>query len=123
MSAADIERFVSDLQENASLLDEAKAVSGGVAAMADFAKSKGYDVTADEAKAYISEKANQELTDDQIDSVAGGKGGAGEAASSSVTNAVVEFSSTFISGSANTTTNASLVLAVMGSAATSVVAT
>jgi len=122
MSTVDIERFVSDLQANASLLDEAKGVSGGVAAMADFAKSKGYDVTADEAKAYISDKANAELSDDQMDAVAGGKGGvSGPQSNTEAVVAVIDVITIY--GSANTTTNASLVLAVMGSAATSVVAT
>jgi len=74
MSAADIERFVADLKENASLLDEAKAVPGGLAAMAGFAQSKGYDITVDEAKSYIADQANASLSDDQLDAVAGGKG-------------------------------------------------
>jgi len=73
MSATDIERFVADLKGNASLLDEAKGVSGGLAAMVTFADSKGYGITVDEAKAYISDKANAELSDDQLDAVAGGK--------------------------------------------------
>ena len=74
MSAADIERFIADLKENASLLDEAKAVPSGLAAMAGFAQSKGYDISVDEAKTYISAKANAELSDSQLDAVAGGKG-------------------------------------------------
>ncbi len=74
MSKEDIDRFVADLKGNASLLDEAKAVSGGLAAMADFAQSKGYDISVDEAKTYISAKANAELSDSQLDAVAGGKG-------------------------------------------------
>jgi len=74
MSAADIERFVADLKGNASLLGEAKAAPGGLGAMVDLAKSKGYDITVDEAKSYIADKANQELSDDQLDAVAGGKG-------------------------------------------------
>lgn len=73
MSKEDIDRFVADLKGNASLLDEAKGVPGGLAAMADFAKSKGYDVTVDEAKTYISEQANRELNDAELDAVAGGK--------------------------------------------------
>ena len=74
MSTADIERFVADLKSNASLLDEAKGVSGGLAAMVAFADSKGYGITVDEAKSYIADKANAELSDAQLDAVAGGKG-------------------------------------------------
>ncbi len=73
MSAADIERFVADLKENASLLDEAKAVSGGLAAMAEFAKSKGYDITVDEAKDYVNERTKQDLSVAELDAIAGGK--------------------------------------------------
>ncbi|MBT5373902.1 MAG: hypothetical protein HOI33_01600 [Rhodospirillaceae bacterium] len=86
MSTADIERFVADLKSNASLLDEAKGVSGGLAAMVTFADSKGYGITVDEAKAYITDKANAELSDAQLDAVAGGKGHHHH----SVTTAVVE---------------------------------
>ena len=74
MSTVDIERFVADLKGNAALLGEAKAAPGGLGAMVDLAKSKGYDITVDEAKSYIADKANQELSDDQLDTVAGGKG-------------------------------------------------
>ena len=74
MSQADIERFVSDLKENQVLLDEVKSGAIGLAAVVDLAQAKGYDITVDEAKAYIREQAKQELSDEQLDAVAGGKG-------------------------------------------------
>jgi len=74
MSTADIERFVADLKGNASLLDEAKGVSGGLAAMVTFADSKGYDITVDEAKAYVNTMTSSNLSDIELDAVAGGKG-------------------------------------------------
>ena len=74
MSQKDIQRFVSDLRENQSLLDEVKSGAVGLAAVVDLARAKGYDITVDEAKAYIRDQARQELSDDQLDAIAGGKG-------------------------------------------------
>ena len=74
MSQADIQRFVSDLKDNQAMLDELKSGVMGLAEVVKLAQAKGYDITVDEAKAYIREQANQELTDDQLDAVAGGKG-------------------------------------------------
>jgi len=74
MSQADIQRFVSDLKENQALLDELKSGAVGLGAVVELAQSKGYDITVDEAKAYIRDQANQELSDEQLDMVAGGKG-------------------------------------------------
>ena len=73
MSQADIQRFVSDLKDNQALLDEVKSGALGLAAVVDMARAKGYDITVDEAKAYIREQANQDLSDEQLDAVAGGK--------------------------------------------------
>ncbi|MBL6934071.1 MAG: Nif11-like leader peptide family RiPP precursor [Alphaproteobacteria bacterium] len=74
MSQADIERFVSDLKSNAELLGELKSGSTGLASVVEFAAAKGYDISIDEAKAYVREQTKQELSDDQLDSIAGGKG-------------------------------------------------
>jgi len=74
MSQADIQRFVSDLKENQTLLDEVKSGALGLGAVVELAQAKGYDITVDEAKAYIREQANQDLSDEQLDAVAGGKG-------------------------------------------------
>lgn len=74
MSQADIEKFVSDLKSNPDLLDQVRQGAGGLQSVVDLAKSKGYDVNLDEAKAYIHDQAGQTLSDDQLDAVAGGKG-------------------------------------------------
>jgi len=74
MSQADIQRFVSDLKENQALLDEVKSGAIGLEAVVELAQARGYDITVDEAKAYIRDQANQELSDEQLDMVAGGKG-------------------------------------------------
>ena len=73
MSAADIARFVADLKSNATLAGEMKGAATGLASVVDFAKSKGYDISVDEAKTYIREQSKQELTDDQLEAIAGGK--------------------------------------------------
>jgi len=73
MSASDIARFVSDLKSSPELANELKAAATGLATVVDFAKSKGYDISVDEAKAYIREQSKQELSDDQLDAIAGGK--------------------------------------------------
>ena len=74
MSQADIERFVADLKSNPELLAEVKQQAGGLGSVVAFAKSKGYDVTAAEAKAYVNAQAGKDLSDAQLDAVAGGKG-------------------------------------------------
>jgi len=73
MSQSDIQRFVSDLKGNQALLDEVKSGGVGLAAVVELAQARGYDITVDEAKAYIRDQAGQELSDDQLDAVAGGK--------------------------------------------------
>lgn len=77
MSKADVERFVADLNSDAALLEEVKAAAGSLGKVVDTAKAKGYDISLDEAKAYIEEQAKQELSDEQLDAVAGGKGPGG----------------------------------------------
>jgi len=74
MSQADIQRFVSDLKANQGLLDEVKSGAVGLASLVELAQARGYDFTADEARAYIRGQASQELSDEQLDAVAGGKG-------------------------------------------------
>jgi len=74
MSQADIQRFVSDLKDNQVLLDEVKSGAVGLASLVELAQARGYDISVDEAKAYIRGQASQELSDEQLDAVAGGKG-------------------------------------------------
>lgn len=75
MSKADIEKFVSDLKSNPDLLEEVKQSAGGLQSVVELAKGKGYDISLDEAKAYIQDKAGATLSDDQLDALAGGKQG------------------------------------------------
>lgn len=74
MSQAEVERFVEDLKNDEGLRSELSAHASGVGSVVAFAKDKGYDVTADEASAYINAQAGRELSDDELDAVAGGKG-------------------------------------------------
>ena len=74
MSKAEIERFVADMKTNPDLLAEVRQSGGGLQSVVDLAKSNGYDVSLDEAKAYVQGEAGKTLSDDQLDAVAGGKG-------------------------------------------------
>jgi len=74
MSQSDIERFIADLKDNGEMLDELKESSTGLNHVVDYAAAKGYAITLEDAKAYIAAQAKQELTNDQIDSIAAGKG-------------------------------------------------
>lgn len=74
MSQADVDRFVSDLKSNDDLRAELSDHASGVGSVVEFAQDKGYDITVDEANAYIQSQAGSDLSDDQLDAVAGGKG-------------------------------------------------
>ena len=74
MSQADVERFVADLKTNPGLLAEVKENAGGIASVVKIAKDQGYDISLEEAKAYVQDQAGSELSDEQLDAVAGGKG-------------------------------------------------
>ena len=74
MSQAEIERFVNDLASNESLRESVVNNSEGVDSLVAIAQDKGYDINIDEARDYIQANAKGELNDEQLDSVAGGKG-------------------------------------------------
>ena len=83
MSIVEIERFAADLKSNEVLRAEAakaqtdKSHATPFARAAAFAASKGYAFTADEAKERaeaMAKAAGKELTDDELDGVAGGNG-------------------------------------------------
>lgn len=88
MSASEAERFANDLKTNTGLLDELKksAAGLGLSGVVEFAKQKGYSIDVDDAKSYIELKAHKELTDEQLDRIAGGKGGGGGSATNVATN-------------------------------------
>lgn len=73
MSISDAERFAQDLSTNSDLRDAVKEAATGLASVVEFAKSKGYEFTIDEAKEFILSRSPQDLTDEQLDAVAGGK--------------------------------------------------
>jgi predicted ribosomally synthesized peptide with nif11-like leader len=79
MSQSEIERFVSDLKSDASLREDLQGSAAGVASVVEFAQSRGYDIGADEARQYIQAQTSSELSDAELDHVAGGKGPAPQA--------------------------------------------
>jgi predicted ribosomally synthesized peptide with nif11-like leader len=81
MSTAEIERFAADLKSNEALRAEAgkaqadKSRATSVDRAVAFAASKGYAFTADELKDHAkatARAAGKELTDAELDGVAGG---------------------------------------------------
>ena len=74
MSATEVERFVSELKDNAELRAELSNHASGLGSVVEFAKDKGYDISLDEASAYIQAQAGSDLSDEQLDGIAGGKG-------------------------------------------------
>ncbi len=71
MSKAEIERFVSDMKTNDKLRGDLKAAQIDEAGIVGFAKSKGYDITAEEVKSHLGAKMPH-LSDEELDQVAGG---------------------------------------------------
>lgn len=74
MSQSEVDRFVADLKEDAALRGELTGAAAGVASVVTFAQAKGYDITADEARDYIQGQTERELSDADLEAVAGGKG-------------------------------------------------
>lgn len=85
MSQADVERFVANLKSNDELRNEVTGAASGIGSIVEVAKENGYDITVDEARDYIRSQASSELSDEQLDQIAGGKG---HHSVSSVTQAV-----------------------------------
>lgn len=77
MALSDAERFAEDLKNNPDLAQMVKENATGLASLVDIAKSKGYDFSVDDAKEFIQARVPQELTDDQMNAVAGGKSSTG----------------------------------------------
>ena len=74
MSQSEVERFVADLKSDASLREDLQGSAAGVASVVEFAQSRGYSIGADEARQYIQAQTSSELSDAELDHVAGGKG-------------------------------------------------
>lgn len=75
MSAADVERFVVDLKTNTDLMAKVENQAAGLDSVVALAREHGYDISVDDAKAYIQAQSGQALTDDQMEALAGGKAG------------------------------------------------
>jgi len=117
MSASEAERFAGDLKTQTGLLDELKKSAGGLglSGIVEFAKQKGYSIDTDDAKSYIEKKAHKELTDEQLDRIAGGKGGGG----GSVTNVATNIN---VAQNVSVAVNAADVASAVGAVAAAIVA-
>jgi predicted ribosomally synthesized peptide with nif11-like leader len=73
MSKADLDRFVADLKTKKDLQAAVAKGAGGLQSALAVAKSHGYNITIDEARTYMREKAAN-LSDKELDMLAGGKG-------------------------------------------------
>jgi hypothetical protein len=87
MSAQDAKRFVDSLKSNPDWIAGIKAAGGGLAGIVAVARQQGYDVSADDAKAYLVELAKRQADDAKVSGVAGGQGGV--AVTSTVQSVVV----------------------------------
>lgn len=73
MSSVDVQRLMEDLQTDSSLLDEFLALGSDVDGWVGLAASRGYSLTFEEAESLSS--SYEELSDDDLDEVAGGWSG------------------------------------------------
>ena len=71
MSRKEIERFVADVRENRKVLEELSEGVIGLGHFVDRAKQAGYKFTVEEAKAYIREKHQPGISDDELEAVVG----------------------------------------------------
>ncbi|XWN30184.1 MAG: Nif11-like leader peptide family RiPP precursor [Devosia sp.] len=95
MSTSEVKRFVDDLSANKKLLDEAQGKSTGIESLVSLAKERGYDFTVDEVKEYIRAESQHELSDEDLDAIAGGAGQGSSAKTAVMTTSV---SATTVSG-------------------------
>ncbi|CAN5796014.1 hypothetical protein BH11PSE3_BH11PSE3_22000 [soil metagenome] len=75
MSRTEVERFADALARDALLKAEVAATTGTPEATVALARSRGYDFTLEEAKAFVaarSKPAGQTLSDGDLDGLAGG---------------------------------------------------
>lgn len=67
------ECFSGDLKSDYGLRTALADTTSGVSSVISFANDKGYEISVDEANAYIKGQMDHELSDEQLGSVAGGK--------------------------------------------------
>jgi predicted ribosomally synthesized peptide with nif11-like leader len=76
----DVKKFYAALAQDANIQERAKMLNSDkpgdeastAAAIVAFAAKEGYSFTVDDVKAYLTENATTELTDDDLKAVAGG---------------------------------------------------
>ncbi len=73
MSSENIERFSAEAKNNSELAEEIKKLGSDVAGIVKLAECKGFPFTEDELKEY-SEAKKGELSEEQLEKVAGGVG-------------------------------------------------
>ena len=73
MSIQEIKRFNEDVVKDEALQAELKEVGSDVGKLIEIANTKGYDFSEEDLKE-AAKKGSGELTDDQLDDVAGGTG-------------------------------------------------
>lgn len=71
MSKPDLERFAKDVKKDTKLQEELKKAGTDEKAVIGIAKARGYDFSLEELKAYAEQKKG-ELSEEQLDKVAGG---------------------------------------------------
>ncbi len=71
MSVEEIKRFNTDVNQDEALKEAVKKVGADVGALVVLAKDKGYDFTAEELQTLADSKQG-ELSEEQLDGVAGG---------------------------------------------------
>lgn len=70
MSAFDVKRFSSDLQKDPTLMEEFTLLGENPEAWVELAASKGYELSIEEATGLST--SHRELSDDELENVAGG---------------------------------------------------
>jgi len=81
MSQSEVERFVEAMKSDPALLKEVTSNAAGIGSVVEIARGRGYDISIDEAKSYVQRQSSVELSDDQLEAVAGGKGSSTSTAS------------------------------------------
>ena len=72
----EMERFVADVQKDEGLAKLVHEKAGNLKSLSAALKEHGYEATDDEIKAFVqaqAKKQNKELSDEDLDAVAGGR--------------------------------------------------
>lgn len=75
MARTDVERFVNELGEKGSPLENLKRRAGGLASIVEFAKDLDYNITLDEVKGFIRSNSREKPNSKKLRATAGRKGG------------------------------------------------